>query len=297
MDKVLFRALDLEAIDNTLYEPKYEELTARSVLDLKTDIPAGAETHGYNVLTRSGVAKIIGNNSDDLPLVDADLKREFQRIYTIAVGFTYSVQEMRAAQMTNTPVDATKAAVARRAIAEKENKLAWIGDKDYNIKGVSNATGIQIENVAAGVSGKTTWVDKTGEEIYEDIRKIRAKVTVLPGHGSSGNLYLLVPATQFEELNKRFSKEDARSILKVIQDNQWFSRIVRVPDLKGVGTANSDSLIVLDASPEVIQLVVPMDITRLEEEWKYPKWKIPVEERCGGVIIRYPMAIARGDGI
>lgn len=297
MDKVLFRALDLEAIDNTLYEPKYEELTARNVLDLKTDIPAGAETHGYNVLTRSGVAKIIGNNSDDLPLVDADLKREFQRIYTIAVGFTYSVQEMRAAQMTNTPVDSTKAAVARRAIAEKENKLAWIGDNDYNIKGVANATGIQIENVANGANASSEWASKTGEEIFEDVRKVRAKVTVLPGHGNSGNLYLLVPAEQFEELNRRYSDYDSRSILKVIQDNQWFSRIVRVPDLKGVGTAGSDSIIVMDASPEVVQLVVPMDITRLEEEWKYPKWKIPVEERCGGAIIRYPMAISRGDGI
>lgn len=297
MDKVMFRAMDLEAIDNTLYEPKADELTARQVLDVKTDIPAGAETYAYNVLTRSGVAKIIGNNSDELPLVDADVKREFQRIYTIAVGFTYSVQEMRAAQMTNTPVDATKAAIARRAIAEKENKIVWIGDPDYNIKGIANATGIQIEAVEPGASGETEWVNKTPAEILEDIRKLRAKVTVLPGHGNSSNLYLLVPAKQYEELNRRYSDYDSRSIMKVIEDNKWFKNIVRVPDLKGVGTAGTDSFIVMDASPEVAQLLLPMDITRLEEEWKYPKWKVPVEERCGGAIIRYPMAIARGDGI
>lgn len=297
MDKVMFRSLDLEAMDNTLYEPKYEELTARQVLDLKTDIPAGAETFGYNVMTRSGVAKIMGNNADDLPLVDGDLKREFQRIHTIAVGFTYSVQEMRAAQMTNTPVDTTKAAVARRAIAEKENKLAWVGDAKYGIKGVANATGIQSESVAAGASTDTEWAGKTSAEILEDVRKARAKITVLPGHGSSSNLYLLVPAEQYEELNRRYSDYDSRSIMKVIEENNWFSKIVRVPDLKGIGTAGSDSFIVMDASPEVIQLVLPMDITRLEEEWKYPKWKVPVEERCGGVVVRYPMAIMRGDGI
>lgn len=297
MDKVLFRALDLEAIDNTLYEPKYEELTARNVMSLKTDIHPGAETFGYNVMTRSGVAKIIGNLSDDLPLVDADIKREFQRIYTIAVGFTYSVQEMRAAQMTGTTVDATKAGVARRAVAEKENKIAWIGDADYGIKGVVNTAGIQTESVAAGATAGTKWNTKTGEEILEDIRKLRKKVTVLPGHASSSNLYLLVPADQYEELNRRYSDYDSRSILQVINANDWFSRVVRVPDLKGVGTAGSDSMIVMDASSEVIQLVIPMDLTRLEEEWKYPKWRVPIEERCGGVIVRYPMAIARGDGI
>lgn len=297
MDKVMFRALDLEAIDNTLYEPKYEELTARQCFDIKSDIHPGAETYAYNVLTRSGVAKIMGNAADDLPLVDADIRREFARIYTIATGFTYSVQEMRAAQMTGTTVDATKAAVARRAVAEKENKLAWIGDPDYNILGAVNTPGIQIENVAQGASGHTDWDKKTGAEIVEDIRKLRKKVTVLPGHSNSSNLVLCVPAEQYEELNRRFSDFDARSILQVIQGYQWFSQIHRVPDLKGVGTAGTDSFLVMDASPEVVQLVVPMDLTRLDEEWKYPKWTVPVEERCGGIVVRYPMAIARGDGI
>src|SRR5579875_3449638 len=214
MDKVLFRALDLEAIDTVLYEPKYEELTARQCFDLKTDIHPGAETYAYNVMTRSGVAKIMGNVADDLPLVDADLKREFSRIYTIATGFTYTVQEMRAAQMTGTTVDATKAAVARRAVAEKENKIAWIGDPDYNIKGVVNVAGIQIENVSQGASGQTKWSSKTGAEIIEDIRKLRKKITVLPGHGASSNLCLCVPADQYEELNRRYSDYDARTIMQ-----------------------------------------------------------------------------------
>lgn len=297
MDKVLFRALDLEAIDTTLYEPKYEELTARQCFNLKTDIHPGAETYAYNVLTRSGVAKIMGNVADDLPLVDADLKREFAKIYTIATGFTYTVQEMRAAQMTGTTVDATKAGVARRAVAEKENRISWIGDADYNIKGVVNAAGIQIENVAQNAGGKTKWAEKTSDEIVEDIRKIRKKVTVLPGHGTSGNLCLCVPADQYEELNRRYSDYDARTIMQVVTEYKWFSMINRVADLKGVGTAVTDSFLVMDASPEVMQLVIPMDLTRLDEEWKYPKWTVPVEERCGGVLVRYPMAIARGDGI
>lgn len=295
--QVMFRSTDLEAIDRTLYEPKYEELTARQILNVKTDVDPGAETYGYDVMTRSGVAKILANNSDDIPLVDVDMTREHQRIYSIATGFRYSVQDQRAAAMTGRSLDTTKAGVARRAVAEKENRLAWIGDETYNIKGICNATGIQTENVPTSAKGGTEWSGKTGEEILEDIRIIRALVTVLPGHGSTSNLTLALPPEQYEILSRRFNQYDARTILEVIQSRKWFGSIVRAPELRKVGTGSTDSFIVFDSSKEVIELLVPMDIYRHEPEWKFPNWKIAVEERCGGCVIRYPMAIARGDGI
>jgi hypothetical protein len=295
---VYFRPLDLEAIDRTLYEPKYEELTARRILNLKTDVAPGAETYAYNVMTRSGVAKILANNADDIPLVDIDMRREFQRIYSIVTGFRYTVQEQRAAAMTGTSVDTAKAGVARRAVAEKENRLAWSGDADYNIKGLINATGIQIENVPQNTGATSTkWANKTGEEIVEDVRIIRANITVLPGHGDSANLILGIPPEQYEILARRYNEFDPRTILEVIRSRNWFRDIVRAPELKGVGTGSTDSLLVFDSSPEVVQLLLPMDMTRHDPEWKFPSWKFAVEERCGGCVIRYPMAISRGDGI
>ncbi|MFB6475767.1 DUF2184 domain-containing protein [Paenibacillus glucanolyticus] len=294
---VQFRPLDLEAVDRTVYEPKTAELTARRVLNVKTDVPAGAETYAYDVMTRSGVAKILANNADDVPLVDIDMRREFVRIYSIVTGFRYSVQDLRAAQMTGKPVDTAKAGVARRAISEKENRLAWIGDPDYNIQGLINATGIQTANVPVNPASKLKWADKTGEEILEDIRIIRALVTVLPGHDISSNLTLVVPPAQYEVLNRRFNTTDARTILEVIQSRDWFGDIVKAAELKGAGTGGTDSFLVLDSSREVVELLVPMDIYRHDPEWKFPAYKIALEERCGGAVIRYPMAIARGDGI
>ncbi|WP_239256680.1 DUF2184 domain-containing protein [Listeria ilorinensis] len=288
---------DLEAIDNVLYEPKAEELTARSVFNVKTDIPAGAETYGYDVLTRSGAAKIIANGADDLPLVDVDVKRYFAQIYTIALGFRYSLQDIRQSQMTNQPVDATKAATVRRGIAEKENKLAWIGDPKYNIQGVATATGIQVEAVGNNAAGTSTkWSDKSSEEIVEELRKLRKRITVLPGYGDAA-LVLALPPDQYEELNRRYSDYDARTIMKVIQDNNWFSAIKRVADLKGAGIAGADSLLIFHSERETAELLLPMDITRLQEEWKYPNWKVPCEERFGGAVVRAPHAILRGDGI
>ncbi|MBH0230064.1 major capsid family protein [Halobacillus yeomjeoni] len=123
------------------------------ILDVKSDVASGAETYACNVMTRAVVAKILGNSSDDIPLVDTDMRREFQRIYSIVTGFTYTVKEQRQAKLTGTSVNAYKAGLARRAVSEKENRLTWIGDSDYAIQGLANAEGIQTENVEPATEG------------------------------------------------------------------------------------------------------------------------------------------------
>ena len=283
-------ARDLEAIDRVVYEPRKEELVARSVLNVNTSIHPGAETYAYNVMTRSGVAKIIANGADDLPLVDMDLKRYHQPIYTIAAGIRYSIQEIRQSQLTGQPVDALKAETARRAIAEKENNLVFVGDEKVGIKGAANAEGIQV------VNSDKTWKDMTSDEIIEQVRLARMNITVLPGYGGA-QLALLLPPWQFEELTRRYSDFDARSLREVIAGKNLFTSIERVPDLAKIGTQGTDSLIIMDTSPSTCEILLPMDAVRLQEEYAYPNWKVPFEERCGGCILRAPYAVVRVDGI
>ena len=42
----------------------------------------------------------------------------------------------------------------------------------------------------------------------------------------------MIAPEQFEELNRRYSDYDSRSIMKVLQENGWFSSIEQVYDLK-----------------------------------------------------------------
>lgn len=136
-------ARDLEAIDKVIYQAPQEELVARQLFNIKSNIPAGAETYGYYVMTRSGSAKILANGADDVPLVDTDLTRFHQPIFTVASAIRVSITELRQAQMIGQSVDTVKAEIARRAIAEKENSIIFTGDASVNLKGVVNAEGIQ----------------------------------------------------------------------------------------------------------------------------------------------------------
>jgi len=289
----VLRTQDLEAIDQKIYEPHKDELKARSVFALKTDIPAGAETYTYDVIARSGAAKILAPGASDIPLVDADRERHTVDIYSIAAAFNITVQELRQAQMSGVQIETTKADTARKAIAEKENRIAFAGDKKHNIKGLTDVTGIQVYAVPAGSKASTKWADKTADEIVSDIRKAKNKVNKLPGHTADT---LLITPDSFEELEKPFN-DYTKTVLEYIQSQRWFSRIEILSDIKGQGTGNSDCFVVLDSSPDVVQLGIPMDITRQLEEYKFPNYKVPFEERTTGLIVRYPMAIVRGDGI
>lgn len=292
----LIRPQDLNAIDRRVYEPNAAELKARSVFALKTDIPAGAETYSYDVITRSGVAKILAPGANDVPLVDADLERHTVDIYSIAAAFNISVHEIRNAQMANRQIDVTKADTVRKAIAEKENQIAFSGDAKYKIKGLTDATGIQVYATPQNEAGASTkWADKTGEEIVDDIIEAKSKVDALNGH--LADTLLLTPAAKLHLQKKVFNEFTKQTVLQYLQAENMFRLIETVPDLKGKGLAGTDCFVVLDTSPSVVQLGIPMDITRHPQEYKFPNTKVPFEERTTGLIIRYPMAICRADGI
>lgn len=286
----ILEARDLEAIDKVVYQAPMEELVARQLFNLKTDVHPGAETYGYYVMTRSGAAKIIANGSDDLPLVDTDLTRYQQPIYSLAAGIRYSVTELRQAQMAGQSADATKAETARRAIAEKENSIIFVGDEKVGLKGVVNADGIHVINESK------TFAAMTSDEIVESIRKARAKIVTIPGMRTA-KLKLLIESGAYEELSRRYGEYDSRTILKVIEGNNWFQSIVPVSDLAGVGTTKSNSFVVMDTAPSTCEILLPMDITRHQEEYKFPNYTVPFEERCGGALIRRPYGIVRVDGI
>ncbi|AJK87678.1 MULTISPECIES: DUF2184 domain-containing protein [Lysinibacillus] len=291
----LIRPQDLNAIDKRVYEPHASELKARSIFTVKTDIPAGAKTYSYDVLTRSGAAKILAPGATDVPLVDADLTEETVKIYSIAAAFNISVQEVREAQMAGRPIDVTKADTVRKAIAEKENQVAFSGDKTHGIKGLTDAVGIQVYATPQNEAGTSTkWKDKAGKEIVADIRKAKNLVNKLNGH--EADTLLLTPDSN-EELEKTFNEYTQQSVLEYIKSQNWFKRIETVNDLAKKGLAGSECFIVLDSSPDVVELGIPLDITRHPQEYAFPNTKVPFEERTTGLIIRYPMAICRADGI
>ena len=293
----ILRNEDLEAIDNTVYEAKERELTARTMVSLMTDIAEGAETYSYDKITKKGAAKIFAYGSDDVPLVDADMERHTQGIFGIVVGFRIDVQEKRAARMANRPIETTKATAGRRAAAEKENDFFYNGDDAYNAEGLLNFTGIQTYSVPQDSdSSGTEWQYKTGAERVADIKEARKKVNLKPGLEADT---LALPPAQYEDLDDPYNAENPELTIRRYLENQgWFSRIVSAPELEEGGDGGTDCFVVFDSNPDVVQLGLPMDLYRHEPYMLGNlSSQINLEDRTAGAIVRFPLGVCRADGI
>ena len=286
-------ARDLTSIDKVIQTAPRQVLLARTLLAPVAGVAPYAQTYRYFYSEEFGKAKFANENSNDIPMVDENLTPVDQPIFRIEVGARWTDEEIQQARMANLTLDTSRAETAVRAVAETENRVAFLGDKAHGIEGLLNST-YSKNNV---VTSTDTFDNMKPEDIVEAIRKQRAIITEKVGMAMLKPVLGLSPHS-YEQLNRRYGEYDSRSIMAVLQANQWFSQIVAIPELEGLTKKGSNSLVVFDNTPNTAGLLIAQPITRSQEEivdfWTH---KIGFFERFGGSVLRRPDLVARMDNI
>lgn len=286
-------ARDLKAIDKTIYQAPQRSLLARSLISTYTDIPQGATSYRYFVARSFGKAKLADERSNDIPMVDTDLLPVDQSLFRIEVGATWTDEELQEAHLAGLTPNVTKIATAARAIAEKENSICFVGDQTKGINGLFNSPDITVTTNTAGPFSAI----KDSAAIVEVLRKARKTLTLINGFSNIQPVLGLAP-NAYEELNRRYSDYDSRSIMAVLQANNWFSSIVSIPELAGAVKGGQDSLVIFDNQPDTVQIGIANEMTRTQEEivnfWTH---RIALYERLGGIILRRPYLVNRVDNV
>lgn len=282
---------DLVHLEETVLKRPEGELIGRRLLNVDTSVNPGAEAYGYDIMTRSGIAKIIANGDTTLPRVDVDYVRNTVPIVSLGLSAQYTIQELRAASMANRPVQTEKIDAVRRGIAEKEDKLIFAGDEKHGIYGLTNTPGIFTDQFTKTIADMTT------SEVLESIRKARKKLTTQVGFIGSKPV-LVLPQDQYEELaGRRYGDTDTRTLLQIINEYGWFSQIAATQALKGIGDGNSDAMLLFNNAPDVVKLILPLDNTMLGQENRLMSTTIGFEERTAGAVVRNPYQVLRVSGI
>jgi hypothetical protein len=270
---------------------------ARVLLPLMTDIPFGAETYSYDILTKRGAAEIFTSATTRIPLVDIELERKTRRLPMAILGFQVTDIELEQARIANRPIETYKVDAVRRGLAEWENSLAIKGDTTLGIPGLVNAVGIQVLDAENGAGSSPLWENKTPAEIAEDVRKVMVAINKYRPHKADT---LALPADQYGMLQRSMGGTDTRTIEKYIRDNGWFSVIVQVDELSTAGDNGSAAILAMESDNDVAELLIPghgTDIQRKEPVRVPIGYQVPIYEQCGGAIVRFPLAIARMDGV
>lgn len=302
----VFYARELDYVKSKSYDKQYPQLTALNIFPSNSDADPGAETITYYTYDMEGMAKVIDNYSTDLPRADVNGKPSVAFVKSLGVSYGYSAQEMRASRMAGKNLDARKAESAHYQIDAKTNQIAWAGDKDHNLLGVlSTEQNIPTLTIQAGAeSGKTKWLEKTADEVLQDVITMYAQVTKTTKDVERPDT-LVLPTDVYTTLSMKRVGDTGETVLSYVEKHApYLKEIVPASELNGDSTetnpyaedGNAVALLFTN-DPDKLEINNPMAFMQYPVQVRNLETIVPCEARTAGVIVYYPMSALIAVGV
>lgn len=308
-DASVFFARELDHVKAQSYDVEYPELTALSLFPISHEADAGAETITYYTYDKTGLAKVIASYSNDLPRADVSGKPSTAIIKSIGDSYGYSVQEMRASRLAGKSLDSRKGEAARYAIDEKINAIAWAGDAESGLMGVlSDGQSIPLFAITAGASSnKTSWLEKTADEILDDINGMAKQVAKVTKNVERPDT-LCVPSDVYMHIStkripdtattvKAFLLENAPYIKEIVSASELNSDAVDTNPYAKATTGGQGVAFLFKNDQRKLSLENPMAFIQHPLEIRGLETIINCEARTAGVIVYYPLSALIAVGV
>jgi hypothetical protein len=292
----------LEYVKAQTYDIKYPELRARQLIPLDTSADPGAETVAYLQWDEIGIAKVIANYADDLPMVTALVQKFFQGVEGIGQAYDYSIQDLRRSAMSGSQLEMHKARAARHGVELRIDDIAAVGYAAGRMKGFVNHPNISI---AAATSDGTSarWVGgrdtpKAPADIEKDMHD-----SVVTIWNATKEIFapdtLVLPTTEYGHISTTaLGPYGDMTILKRFTTNSSVKNVTSWHKLATADAAGTGPrMVTYKRSPEVLELVIPQEFEQLPPQAHNLAFVVPCHARCGGVVVRYPLAMLYTDGI
>jgi hypothetical protein len=307
-NEVAFTVRGLEFVFQETYDVEYPELKAKSLLPLNTRVPTGANTYTYFQWDRTGECKFITNYANDFSQAEVQLKEFTGKVAALGNGFSYSVQDLRAAQSVQfgvgAPLDSLRAQAARDVHEQKVDDVAAYGNAARGLNGFINHPDIPTITVSAGGGAWSTALATVSEAnnliIIADLNKLCNSI-----EQSTLGLYkpdtLILPLSVKPRLTSPMTPGtfNAGSLLgqwlkqqEMIKNVEFWSKLDAAQSA-GALAAGSAWAMAYYRSNKVVELVIPQPFEMFEPERDGMTFKVACHSRIGGVTIRYPLALAK----
>lgn len=294
-----FFTRQLEHIKSRTYDTKYKNLKAKQLIPVSTEAHNGATQVTYRKYSGVGFAKIIANYASDFPRVDIYGEEVSAKVRSIGDSYGYNIKEIRSAQMAGINLEQRKSNMARRAIEEKADDVAWNGDSEYNLQGFIDYPGITEYTVPNdGTGSSKEWADKSPDQINRDMNGL-ANSVVDTTNGVEVPDTLLIPIAQYTLIaSTRMTDGNDKTILTFFMENNPFIKMVDwVVELKEAGAGGTDRMMCYTRDEEHLTLEIPQMFEQFPPQQRGLEFEIPCQEETAGVLVYYPLSIAFGDGI
>jgi len=303
-DATGFFIRQLAELEAQFYEVLYKPLKGMILFPSSSAYNIAAENIIFQVWDYRGEARTIANyGTDDFPEADVLVKQLSVPVRGEGASFSYTIQDLRAAAMARPqqPLDQAKATAARKTIEQRINKVIWNGDVMTSRVGALTDPDVPYGSVPNdGTGSATTFVSKTGQQIYRDLCTIVREIDE-----ASGGLFkadtLVMPIKQYKYIEQKPFAESfmGTSVLTYFKQNNPGVNVEYAEELNGASsvTPNNDVMIAYEKNPMYATIAIPIPFEMFPPQLEGMKYSILCHARTAGMIIRQPISMNIKEGI
>lgn len=302
----IFFARELEFVKSRSYDKKYAELKARLLIPVSSEAEPWADAIVYESYDQVGAAKLIAGYSDDLPRADVKGQEFINPVKSLGCSYGYNIMEIRKSQARGKSLEQRKANAAKRAILQKENELAFVGDAKTGLKGFLNHNNVPLAVIADdNTNGSTEWLDtdgatplKSSKQILRDLHQI-ANTIVNQTQGVEHGTTLVLPRTLYLYIaSTPYGIDNEATILDVfLKQSMFIKEVDWLNELETAGVGGSKRAMAYRRDPEAVTLEIPQDFEQFDPQARNLEFVVPCHSRFGGVLFYYPLSAVYADDL
>ena len=298
-----FLARELTQVRAQILQVPHAPLNSFTVFPVQTEIAQGAMTAIQPIYDMVGMAKIIANPSDDLPMADIVAKEESVKVVDVGSAYGYSHQDLQHAVYARKSLSTMKAEASRRAIDTKLNKIAWKGDTAANIKGfIDNVNMSEYTLTADGTGSSTKFSTKTPVQMVRDMSELIETIATNTEYTEMANTVLLAPTAYTKLATTLYTSTDGQTtqtcleMLKGMYPN--ITRWLPIGELKNADdTGAKDLAIVGYFDPSTVRFEIPKRFEQLPVQVDNLYYKVPCLASTIGVTVFKPYCFTKAVGV
>lgn len=299
----VFFERQLEAIDTRIYEYKFEGLKARQLLPTVQGIADWQNVYTYRMSNQYGSAKPISDWAKDLPRADVEGSEVSQLIKHFGASYGWNYYELKRALATNTDLDGRKGRSARMAIDTALDTVLALGDASLGLKGLLNLSSTTTYTLPnKGTSGSKAWGTlaapvATAAEVANDLRGFASNLYTTCKEVFDG-FTIVLPVDKYEYAAAMRFPFTGDTALDFALKSDHIKEIVPWSKCTLAGSGGSvDRMVAYPKDEIVLGAIVPEEFTIHPVERKGLSFEVPCTASCGGVIVRYSVAVSYADGL
>lgn len=274
----------LTYVRNEVVKDKKAPQNGFLLLNQASDVPEWAEEYTHEMWEPVGIAQLIANGADDIPMADAAFREETFRVADLGIGYAYTVKELMQSQATGKGVNVKRAEACRFGMEVKMNSIMMFGDPVAKLYGwLTFANTPRLISAIAINGGTPATVLALLNSFVNSVNQLTETVAPPSRMSLAPEDYDYIASTPLD-----LSGGAETTILTHFMNNNPHIQEVRsVVELKAAGPTGGNLLMV--DSPDTFEHKLVMPFTQFEAQPRNYKYVIPAMGRSGGTVTDFPL--------